>query len=147
MLSNTEDRKPRPSAVCQEASGSSSTGISEALVTSASRKIVPLKVSGMISQSGRRSGAVARITIHTASPITGTTSSRAGNFRLAMTFARIAMIRIAATMPQMGPFDPQAARRILQDRRMAMLLQRRRDAVDQEAGRGRHIGVQHATAG
>jgi hypothetical protein len=99
MLSNTEERKPRPSAVCHDASGNSSTGISDALVTSASRKIVPLKVSGMISQSGRRSAAVARITTHTASPITGTTSSTAGNFRLATTLDVIAMIRIAATMP------------------------------------------------
>ena len=71
MLSNTADTKPRPSAVCQDASGSFSTGIIEAQVTSASRKIVPLKVSGMTSQSGRRSGAVTRITTHTARPITG----------------------------------------------------------------------------
>ena len=62
MLSNTDDRKPRPSAVCHEARGNSSTGISDAQVTSARRKIVPLKVSGMIAQSGRRIGAVARIT-------------------------------------------------------------------------------------
>ena len=60
---------------------------------------MPLNVSGMIFQSGRRSGAVARMTIQTASPITGTTSSTAGNFRLAVTLAGIAMTRIAATMP------------------------------------------------
>src|SRR5436305_1397284 len=42
MLSKTADTKPRPSAVCQEATGSRSTGIIEAAVTSASRKIVPL---------------------------------------------------------------------------------------------------------
>ena len=73
--------------------------MNEALVTSASRKIVPLNVSGMISQSGRRSGAVAMITIQTARPITGTASSTAGNFRLAMTLALMAMTRIAATTP------------------------------------------------
>ena len=98
MLSNTADTKPSPSAVCHDASGSCSTGIIDAQVTSASRKIVPLKVSGITSQSGRRSGAVARMTTQTASPITGMTSSSAGNFRLAMTFARIATTRIAATM-------------------------------------------------
>ena len=95
MLSNTAETKPRPSAVCQDASGSFSTGIIDAEVTSASRKIVPLKVSGMISQSGRRNGAAARITTHTASPITGMASSSAGNFRLAITLARMATTRMA----------------------------------------------------
>src|SRR5688500_10004426 len=108
MLSNTADRKPRPSAVCHEARGNSSTGISEAQVTSARRKIVPLKVSGMIAQSGRRIGAVARMTAQTASPITGTTSSSAGNLRLAVTLARMAMIRIEATkqIDGMAVFNP-----------------------------------------
>ena len=139
MLSNTDDRKPRPSAVCQDASGSCSTGISEALVTSASRKIVPLNVSGMIAQSGRRSGAVARITIHTARPITGTTSSIAGNFRFAVTLATIAMTRISATIASEGSVDLQAARRVLEDRRVAVLLDGGGNAEHEEAGdRRRH---------
>ena len=57
------------------------------------------------------------------------------------------MIRIAATIADVGPVDLQAARRVLQDRRVAVLLQRGRDAVDQEAGDGRHIGVERPTAG
>src|SRR5215470_17478164 len=44
MLSNTAETKPSPRAVCHDAAGSFSTGIIEAQVTSASRKMVPLKV-------------------------------------------------------------------------------------------------------
>src|SRR6185436_18627759 len=98
MLSNTADTKPRPSAVGQEAAGSFSTGINEAAVTSASRKIVPLKVSGITFQSGARQPAVNRITAQTARPRTGTASSSAGNFKLAMMFAASAATRMAATI-------------------------------------------------
>ena len=52
----------------------------------------------MISQSGRRSGAVPRITAHTARPITGIRSRSTGNFRFAITLERMAVIRIAATI-------------------------------------------------
>ncbi len=62
MLSNTEDKNPSPNAVRHEAAGNSSTGISEAQLTSASRNTVPLKVSGMTDQSGRRSGVASRMT-------------------------------------------------------------------------------------
>jgi len=58
MLSKTADTKPRPSAVCHEALGNLSTGINVAHKTSDSKKILPLIVSGKISQSGRRTGAV-----------------------------------------------------------------------------------------
>src|SRR5207249_11522706 len=36
MLSNTADKKPRPSAVCQEASGRRSSGIIDAIIISES---------------------------------------------------------------------------------------------------------------
>src|SRR5215831_2870849 len=98
MLSNTAETKPRPNAVCQLADGSLSTGIIEAAVTSARRKIVPLNVLGNTSQSGRRNGTAARITAQTARPITGTTSSNAGNLTLATILATIAAIRIVPTM-------------------------------------------------
>ena len=39
-------------AVCHDATGNSSTGMKDALVTRARRKTVPLIVSGMIAQSG-----------------------------------------------------------------------------------------------
>src|SRR4029078_777728 len=81
-----------------DASGNCSTGIIEAQVTSASRKTVPLNVSGITSQSGLRSAAVARIATHTARPITGMASSRAGNLRFATTLARIAASRIVEMM-------------------------------------------------
>ena len=58
---------------------------------------MPLKVSGMISNPPPQR-AVARITIHTASPITGTTSRSAGYRRLAVTLATIAMTKISATI-------------------------------------------------
>ena len=104
---------------------------------------MPLKVSGMIFQSGWRSGAVARMTTHTASPITGTTSSSAGNFRLAVTLAPMAIDKDRRDDADRGPVDLQAARRVLHDRRMAVLLERRRDAVDQEARDRRDIGLEH----
>src|SRR5947208_12763268 len=98
MLSNTAETKPSSIAVCHEATGSFSTGIIEAAVTSASRKIVPLKVSGITDQSGDLSGDVSRITVQTAMPRTGSVSSRAGYFTFAVMFAARAAIRIAATM-------------------------------------------------
>ncbi len=99
MLSNTAERKPRPKAVSHDAAGSFSTGIIAAVVTSARRNIVPLKVAGRSVQSGLRNGAEARIATHTAAPITGKTSSTCGNSRLATTLATIATTRMKATMP------------------------------------------------
>src|SRR5205814_139754 len=98
MLSKTAETKPNPSAVGQLAAGSLSTGIIEAAVTSAKRKMVPLKVSGITDQSGDLHAAVNRITTHTAMPRTGMVSSSAGNFRLAVTLAASAATRMAATM-------------------------------------------------
>ncbi len=71
MLSKTEERKPRPKALCQEAAGSFSTGIIDAQSTSESRKIEPLTASGNTSQSGRRAATEIRIATHTAAPIKG----------------------------------------------------------------------------
>src|SRR5262245_18977699 len=98
MLSKTADTKPKPRAVGHPAAGSLSTGIIEAHVTSAKRKIVPLNVSGITSQSGLLTRAVTRITVQTASPMTATTSSTAGNFRFATTFATSATKRIVTTI-------------------------------------------------
>ena len=80
--------------------------MNEALVTSASRKIVPLNVSGMISQSGRRNGAVTTMTIQTAMPRIGVINT-AGNFKFAVTFAVIAVTRIAATISALGQKLPR----------------------------------------
>ena len=54
MLSNTDDKKPSPSAVCHEASGSCSTGIIDAESTSDSRNSEPFSASGSSDHSGRR---------------------------------------------------------------------------------------------
>ena len=103
ILSNTDETTPRPSAVCHDAAGNVSTGITEAAVTSARRKIVPLKVSGRMVQSGARKTAVSKIAAQTASPSTGTVSSSAGNFRFAVTFATSAAVRMTATMKTRTP--------------------------------------------
>src|SRR3954469_18339687 len=98
MLSKTAETKPSPSAVAQLAAGNLSTGIIEAAVTSARRKMVPLKVSGITDQSGDLNPAVSRIIAQTASPMTGIVSRTAGNFRFAITLAASAATRMAATM-------------------------------------------------
>jgi len=71
MLSNTDERKPRPNALCHDASGSRSTGIIDAMVTSERRKIVPFRVSGSSDHSGVRNGAVSRSAAQMDAPITG----------------------------------------------------------------------------
>src|SRR5215208_439500 len=98
MLSKTAETKPNPSAVGQLAAGSLSTGIMEAVVTSASRKMVPLNVSGITDQSGRLKAAVRRMTAQTARPSTGIVSRSAGNFRFAVMLEASAARRIAATI-------------------------------------------------
>ena len=86
--------------------GNVSTGIMEAAVTSARRKIVPLKVSGITFQSGLLNGVAMRMTAQTANPSTGNTSARAGNLTFAITFADSAPKRIAATMPRRIQSNP-----------------------------------------
>src|SRR2546430_1809260 len=66
MLSNTAETKPRPSAVCHEAAGSFSTGMSEAQRMSDSRKMLPLNAPGSSDHCGARHGALTRIASHTA---------------------------------------------------------------------------------
>ena len=44
LIGEHQNPNPRPRAVCHEATGNVSTGIIEAVVTSARRKIVPLSV-------------------------------------------------------------------------------------------------------
>src|SRR5207249_11259388 len=61
MLSNTADKKPRPSAVRADACGKRSTGIIEASNTSESRKMELRNAPGSSSQSGRRIPADMRI--------------------------------------------------------------------------------------
>ena len=102
MLSNTAETKPSASVLGHEAAGSFSTGIIDAQVTSASRKMDPLNASGSSFHCGWRSGAVARIAIHTAAPITGNASRTCGKRTFATTFATIAATRITATMNTRG---------------------------------------------
>ena len=71
MLSNTDERNPKPRAVCHDAAGRCSTGIIEAIKTSPSRKIAPLEAVGSASHSGRRSFTDRKIAIHAATPRKG----------------------------------------------------------------------------
>src|SRR5262245_686019 len=98
MLSNTAETKPKPKVVRHDAAGSSSTGIIDAAVTRASRKIVPLKASGSTFQSGRRNGAVANRTAQTDKPNMGTRPSNSGKWRLVTTFTNSATIKMATTI-------------------------------------------------
>src|SRR5690348_14996751 len=76
MLSKTAETKPRPSAVCQDAAGSLSTGIKDAQRIRESRKMLPTKAPGSSAQSGFRSGALTRSASHTAAPMNGNASDR-----------------------------------------------------------------------
>src|SRR6266496_3535193 len=99
MLSNTAETKPRPIATRHDASGSFSTGIIDAAVTSESRKIVPLNVSGSTSQSGRRTGTVTKIDTQTASPMNGKRPATSGYTTFMTTLVTTAATRISATIP------------------------------------------------
>ena len=147
MLSNTEDRKPRPSAVCHDATGSSSTGISEAhgdereqedRALEGLRHDLPV---GPAQRRGREDHDPHRKPDHRHDVEHG------GEFQVGDDIRQDRDDQDRGDDAEMRPFDPQPARRVLQDRRMAMLLQRGRDAVDQEAGRGRHIGARGRDSG
>ncbi len=99
MLSNTADTKPSPIAVCQDAAGSFSTGIIVADKTSDRRKILPLKLSGSTSQSGRRRGTLKRSAITTDAPIKGKRSETSGNFTFITTLVTMAATRMKNTIP------------------------------------------------
>src|SRR5437773_6320108 len=99
MLSNTADKKPRHSAVCEEASGNRSNGIIDAISTSESRKMELRNARGGTSQSGRRIPKDMRMAIQTATPMNGKRSVCSGNFVFTITFAASARIRINPTIP------------------------------------------------
>src|SRR5688500_15770829 len=98
MLSKTDDRNPRASEVGHDAEGSFSTGMRDAHSTSASRKMLTLKASGIRLHCGCRRGTQAKIATHTATPMKGNTSAKCLNFRLTVTLVAIAATRMAATM-------------------------------------------------
>ena len=99
MLSNAAETNPRLNAVGHEAAGSFSTGIIDAHVTSARRKMEPFAASGSASQSGRRSPTVDRIASQTATPMKGNVSAAAANRRFTTTLVEIAATRMSATIP------------------------------------------------
>ena len=126
-----------------DAAGSFSTGIMEAAVTSARRKIVPLNVSGITFQSGIRKKAVSKIAAQTASPSTGSVSSNAGNFRLAVTFAASAAMRMIATMKTLAPSTRKPLCGFFTTGEKPMLALRGRNRKDRERHDGRDICLQH----
>ena len=143
-MSNTAETKPSPSAVCHEAAGSFSTGIIEAAVTSASRKIVPLKVSGITFQSGARRPAVRRMTAQTAIPRTGSGIEKRREFQVGDDVRRQRGDENGGDDEHPRRVDLQAFRRIFLDRRVALLLDRRRHGEDQHRDDGRDIGLHDA---
>src|SRR5688572_20198427 len=99
MLSNTDDKKPRPNAVCHEAAGNCSTGIIDALNTSESKNTEPLKAPGNRLHSGLRSRAVSSSATHTAAPRNGNRSDTALKRRFTVTLTTTAATRMNATTP------------------------------------------------
>src|SRR2546426_4943112 len=102
MLSNTAETKPRPSAVCHDAAGNFSTGISEAHTMSESRNTLPLNAPGSSDHAGRRHSAAMKITTHTAAPMNGKLSEKSLNFTLMTTLTAIAASRMDATIATRG---------------------------------------------
>src|SRR3954451_8726485 len=102
MLSNTAETKPRVSATAHEASGSASTGIRDAAVTSDNKNTEPLKASGNSSQSGLRKGTDASSATQTAAPMNGKCSAESRKCRLTATLVTMAATSIAPTIPTRG---------------------------------------------
>ena len=102
MLSNTAETKPSPSAVCQEAAGSFSTGISEAQRISESRKMLPLNAPGSTDHCGLRQSAVMASATHTPAPMNGKRSESSAYFTFTSTFTAIAVTRMTATISTRG---------------------------------------------
>src|SRR6187200_879686 len=98
MLSNTAETKPSPSAVCQDAAGSFSTGIIDAQRISESRNTEPLNASGSSFHSGTRQAAQANSATQTAAPMNGKLSEYCGNRRFTTTLAAIAASRMMTTI-------------------------------------------------
>ena len=102
MLSKTAETKPRPSAVCQDAAGNFSTGISEAHTISERRNTLPLNAPGSSDHAGLRHSAAMRIAAHTPAPMNGKRSEYALNFTLTITLTMIAASRMDATIATRG---------------------------------------------
>ncbi|TPW03846.1 MAG: hypothetical protein FD124_2857 [Alphaproteobacteria bacterium] len=81
------------------AAGSAFTGMSEALITSASRKTVPPTASGRTWRSGLRQIQATSSVAHTARPSTGTCSKMCGATMCNVRLAVSAETRHAAAMP------------------------------------------------
>ena len=103
MLSNTADRKPRPSAVGHEAAGKRSTGIIEAHRTRESRKTEPFSAPRSTGQLGVRNRAVNRIANQTAAPRKGKRSLMSLKWVLIVTLTTIAATRMKATIATRAP--------------------------------------------
>src|SRR5690554_6473037 len=86
ILSKTADTQPRPKAVCHDAAGNVSTGISDAHVTRVNKNSVPFTDAGTTFQSVETKSAETTIAIQT--PAAGKSSS---------TFVTTAPTRISAT--------------------------------------------------
>ena len=144
MLSNTAETNPRPSAVCHDATGSFSTGIIEAAVTSASKKIVPLNVSGITAQSGRRNGAAGQKHRPHREPKHRHATKQCRKMNVGDDVHHQRNGQHCSDDKYARPVDHKVAASMLDDGRVAMLLQGCRHREDQKRDNSGAIGFEDA---
>jgi hypothetical protein len=127
MLSNTADTKPKPSAVCQMR-GQFLDRHHRGAGDERQQEDRALEGLRHHRQSGCAQGAAERITAHTASRSPGMASSRSGNLQVGDDVGEDRHEQDGDHDANAQPFDLQVARRLLHDRRVAVLLQRGRNA-------------------
>ena len=144
MLSNTADTKPSPIATCHDASGSLCTGIIDAASTSDSRNTAPRERAGQLAPSaGARSGTQTRIATQTAAPMNG--NGRRDPLKLDVDddVDDDRGDQDQRDDEHARPVDATPAGASRDDRRVALLLQRRRDAEDHQRERRGDVGLEH----
>ena len=102
-----------------------------------------MNASGSSFQSGWRSGAVTRIATHTAAPMTGNCVEHVGKLEVGHHVGAIAATRMQRDDADARPVDACRGARVLHDRRVALLLERGRDAADDQRHRRGDVGIEH----
>ncbi len=144
MLSKTAERKPRPKAVGHEAGGQLLDRHHRGGEDEGRAGRWPLERLGEERPVGL---AQRRRHEHredqTATPMNGKESASSGCWRFTKTLTEIAAARITTTTSDATPVDVGAARRVLEDRRVLVLLERGRNAEDDQRHDRRDVGVEH----
>ena len=103
MLSKIAETRPKPSVVVADALGRTSTGISEADRTSASKKRLPRAAPGTSFQLSGRKAVPASNVNHNAAASNGKSSARDPRMALAARFVHAAAARAVTTIPIRQP--------------------------------------------